>query len=137
MERWRKNLNHFRQEINLKKEAHVNTRKIKTNQRKDSRNKHDIRAKERVDNNPNKSYIVGMKEKIITIKVDGANQGQWSNLLLELNLMRKAWKSYGVDISLKAHGLKNIIEWGNKVNDYTRQARRPGKRIQPNKRPRA
>ena len=29
-----------------------------------------------------------MKEKIITIKVDGASQGQWSNLLLELNLIR-------------------------------------------------
>jgi len=41
--------------------VHVNTRKIKTNQRKDSKNKHDIKAKERVDNNPNKSYIVGMK----------------------------------------------------------------------------
>ena len=78
-----------------------------------------------------------MKEKIITLKVNGASQGQWSNLLLELNIMRKAWKSYGVDLSLKAPGLKNVIEWGNKVNDYTRQARRPGKRIQQNQRPRA
>ena len=34
-----------------------------------------------------------MKEKIITIKVNGASQGQWSNLLLELNLIRKAWKT--------------------------------------------
>jgi hypothetical protein len=47
-----------------------------------------------------------MKEKIITIKVDGASQGQWSNLLLELNLIRKAWKAYGVNISLKAPGIK-------------------------------
>ena len=76
-----------------------------------------------------------MKEKIITITVDGASQGQWSNLLLELNLIRKAWKSYGVDMSLKAPGLKNAIEWGTRVNDYVRQSRRPGKRIQPNKRP--
>ena len=53
-----------------------------------------------------------MKEKIITIKVNGASQGQWSNLLLELNLVRKAWKTYGVDLSLKAPGLKNAIEWG-------------------------
>ena len=30
-----------------------------------------------------------MKEKIITIKVNGASQGQWSHLLLELNLMKK------------------------------------------------
>ena len=27
------------------------------------------------------------------------HQGQWSNLLLELNLMKKAWKSYGVDMN--------------------------------------
>ena len=54
---------------------------------------------------PKISYIVGMKEKIITIKVDGASQGQWSNLLLELNLIRKAWKAYGVNISLKAPGI--------------------------------
>ena len=48
-EQWQKNLSHLKQEINLKKEAHVNTRKIKINQRKDSKNKHVIRAKERVD----------------------------------------------------------------------------------------
>ena len=77
-----------------------------------------------------------MKEKIITIKVDGASQGQWSNLLLELNLIRKAWKTYGVTMSLKAPGLKNAIEWGTKVNDYTRPSRRPGKRVQSNQRPR-
>ena len=74
-----------------------------------------------------------MKEKIITITVDGASQGQWSNLLLELNLIRKAWKSYGVNMSLKAPGLKNAIEWGTRVNDYTRPSRRPGKRVQQNK----
>ena len=78
-----------------------------------------------------------MKEKIITIKVNGASQGQWSNLLLELNLIRKAWKAYGVDISLKAPGVRSIIEWGTKVNDYTRPSRRPGKRVQSNKRPTA
>ena len=78
-----------------------------------------------------------MKEKIITIKVNGARQGQWSNLLLELNLMKRAWKSYGVDISLKAPGIKSIIEWGTRVNDYTRPSRRPGKRVSSNQRPRA
>ena len=112
-------------------------KKNKTNTRKDSKNRHDIRDKERVDINPNKSYIVGMKEKIITIKVNGASQGQWSNLLLELNLIRKAWKPYGVNLSLKAPGIRNTIEWGTRVNDYTRPSRRPGKRVQPNKRPTA
>ena len=65
-----------------------------------------------------------MKDKIITIKVDGAAQGQWSSLLLELNLMKQAWKSYGVDITLKAPGLKSILNHGTKVNDDTKKNRR-------------
>ena len=55
-----------------------------------------------------------MKEKIITLKVNGALQGQWSHLLLELNLMKKAWKSYGVDVQMSAPGLKKIIDWGTR-----------------------
>tara|TARA_R100000995_G_scaffold76310_1_gene45892 strand:- start:141 stop:347 length:207 start_codon:yes stop_codon:yes gene_type:complete len=65
-----------------------------------------------------------MKEKIVTIKVDGAAQGQWSSLLLELNLMKQAWKSYGVHINIKAPGLKNIINHGTKVNDDSKRNRR-------------
>ena len=76
-----------------------------------------------------------MKDKNITIEVNGASQGQWSNLLLEFNLMKKAWKSYGVDITLKAPGLKSTIEWGTKISEYNRPSRRPGKKIQPNKGP--
>ena len=76
-----------------------------------------------------------MKDKNITIEVNGASQGQWSNLLLEFNIMKKMWKSYGVNITLKAPGLKNIIEWGNKISEYNRPSRRPGKKIQPNKGP--
>ena len=68
-----------------------------------------------------------MKEKIITIKVDGAAQGQWSSLLLELNLMKQAWKSYGVHINIKAPGLKNIINHGTKVNDDSKRNRRSSK----------
>jgi len=58
-----------------------------------------------------------MKEKIITLKVNGAAQGQWSSLLLEINLMKKAWKPYGVDINMKASGLKNVLNYGTKVNN--------------------
>lgn len=76
-----------------------------------------------------------MKDKNITIEVNGASQGQWSNLLLEFNLMKKAWKSYGVNIALKAPGLKSTIEWGTKISEYNRPSRRPGKKVQPNKRP--
>ena len=65
-----------------------------------------------------------MKDKIVTLKVNGAAQGQWSSLLLELNLMKKAWKSYGVDINMKAPGLKNVLNYGTKVNDDAKRVRR-------------
>ena len=55
-----------------------------------------------------------MKEKVITIKPKGVSQKQWSNLLLELNLMKRAWKPYGVDLQISAPRLKNIIKWGTK-----------------------
>jgi len=64
------------------------------------------------------------KEKIITIKVDGALQGQWSSLLLELNLMKQAWRSYGVDITMKAPGLKNVLTHGTRVNDGSNTTKR-------------
>ena len=57
-----------------------------------------------------------MKDKIITIKAKGITQKQWSNLLLELNLVKKAWRPYGVDLQLSASGLKNILKWGTKVH---------------------
>jgi len=73
---------------------------------------------------PKISYIIDMKEKIITIKVDGALPGQWSSLLLELNLMKQAWRSYGVDITMKAPGLKNVLTHGTRVNDDAKKVRR-------------
>jgi len=65
-----------------------------------------------------------MKEKIITLKIDGAAQGQWASLLLELNLIKKAWKPYGVNINMKASGLKNVLNYGTKVNDDAKRIRR-------------
>ena len=68
-----------------------------------------------------------MKEKIITLKVNGALQGQWSHLLLELNLMKKAWKPYGVDMTMRASGLKSVLNYGTKVHDDTKKVRRNSK----------
>ena len=76
-----------------------------------------------------------MKEKIITIKVNGASQGQWSNHLLELNLIRKAWKSYGVDVEIKAPGLKNIIKWGTTIHNEPKRNRRTGNKVEQDERP--
>ena len=68
-----------------------------------------------------------MKEKVITLKINGAAQGQWSSLLLELNLMRKAWQSYGVHMNMKAPGLKNVLTHGTRINDNTSKDRRSSK----------
>ena len=65
-----------------------------------------------------------MKEKKITIKLNGATQRQYSTILLELNLMKKAWKSYGVDMNMKAPGLKNVLNYGTRVNDDAKRNRR-------------
>ena len=63
-----------------------------------------------------------MKDKIITIKPKGISQKQWSILLLELNIMKQAWKPYGVDIQMSAPGLKRIVDWGTKKygTDHTK-----------------
>tara|TARA_R100001129_G_scaffold61020_1_gene41445 strand:+ start:170 stop:382 length:213 start_codon:yes stop_codon:yes gene_type:complete len=70
-----------------------------------------------------------MKEKIITLKINGAAQGQWSHLLLELNIMKKAWRSYGVDINMKASGLKNVLNYGTRINDDSKKIRRSSNKI--------
>ena len=72
--------------------------------------------------------------KTVTLNVEGISQGQWSTFLLELNLMKKAWKPYGVDVKLKAHSINKIIEKGTTVNEYTRSTRQISKRLQHNKR---
>jgi len=50
--------------------------------------------------------------KTITLKVDGTSQSQWSTFILELNLMKKAWKRYGVEVDLKAPNINKIITQG-------------------------
>ena len=58
-----------------------------------------------------------MKEKIITLTPRGISQKQWSSFLLELNLMKKAWKPFGVNVEIKASGLRNVLKWGTTVHD--------------------
>ena len=48
--------------------------------------------------------------KTVTITSKDISTKQWSNLLLELNLIRKAWKPYAT-LNLEARGLKNVIKW--------------------------
>jgi len=53
-----------------------------------------------------------MKEKTITIKTNKISQRQYSTLLLELNIMKQQWRSYGVNLQLSAPSLKKIIALG-------------------------
>ena len=55
-----------------------------------------------------------MKEKKVTVSAKGASIKQWSDLILELNLMKKAWRPYGVNIDIQTPGIKKIISWGTK-----------------------
>ena len=56
-----------------------------------------------------------MKKATITAK--GASVKQWSDLMLELNLMKKAWHRYGVTIEVKTPEIKKILAWGTKKYD--------------------
>ena len=58
-----------------------------------------------------------MKEKKATISVKGASVKQWSDLILELNLMKKSWHRYGVTLDIRAPEIKKIISWGTKKYD--------------------
>ena len=58
-----------------------------------------------------------MKEKKATLVAKGASVKQWSDLILELNLMKKAWQRYGVTITIQTPQLKKIISWGTRKYD--------------------
>ena len=49
--------------------------------------------------------------KKLTITSKNISQKQWSNLILELNLMKKQWHKYA-DINIEAPGIKKILAWG-------------------------
>jgi hypothetical protein len=52
--------------------------------------------------------------KKLTITSKDISQKQWSQLVLELNLMKKAWSSYA-KIELQGPGIKKIIAFGTRV----------------------
>ena len=111
--------------ISLKKEGLDSTKKIKINRKNVKNHRKDTKA--RVDKRPLISYIERMKGrnmKTVTINVSGASQSQWSTFLLELNLMKKAWRSYGVDAELKAKSLTKIINLGTTHGEANRKIRK-------------
>jgi hypothetical protein len=74
-----------------------------------------------------------MKEKIVTLKPVGISQKQWASFLLELNLIKKAWKPYGVDVQMSAPGLRNVLKWGTDAYVTDRKIRRTSKSLSQDK----
>jgi len=66
--------------------------------------------------------------KTITINVKGTSQSQWSTFILELNLMKKAWKRYGVEVNLKTPNINKIISQGTN-NDVEKNKKRKSNHI--------
>ena len=62
-----------------------------------------------------------MKEKKVTLSIKGASIKQWSDLMLELNLIKKAGHRYGVTLNIQAPGIKKIISWGTRKYDAKEQ----------------
>ena len=56
-----------------------------------------------------------MKEKQLTITSSNITQKQWSQLILELNLIKKDWASYAT-LDIKCPGIKKIIAHGTRTN---------------------
>ena len=58
-----------------------------------------------------------MKEKKVIVSAKGASTKQWSDLMLELNLIKKAWHRYGVTLDIQTPGIKKILSWGTRTYD--------------------
>ena len=57
-----------------------------------------------------------MKEKKLTITSNNISQKQWSNLILELNLIKKSWAPYA-KLELNTPGIKKVIAHGTRNYD--------------------
>ena len=52
--------------------------------------------------------------KKLTITSKDISQKQWSNLVLEMNLIKKSWAPYA-KIEIQGPGIKKIIAFGTRV----------------------
>ena len=57
-----------------------------------------------------------MRERKLIISSRNITTKQWTNLLIELNLIIHDWKPYA-KLELQAPGLKKIIAFGRKTGD--------------------
>ena len=59
-----------------------------------------------------------MKDKKVTIIAKKISQKQWSTLILELNIMRKAWQPFA-DLTIHAPKVNSIISRGTSNKSLT------------------
>ena len=57
-----------------------------------------------------------MNTRKLTISSKNISQKQWTNLLIELNLVKEAWRPYA-KLELQAPGIKKIISFGRRTSD--------------------
>ena len=72
------------------------------------------------------------KERTISLTVNNITPKQWTNLVIELNLVADAWKSYGPQIKLKTRNLERIIKWGRRKNENVVKNRRSSQKMESN-----
>ena len=70
-----------------------------------------------LDSPPIISYTRFIMSRKITLNIKGESSKQYTTLILELNIMAKAWNKYGVNITLP--GKEKIIKWGQKTGKDT------------------
>jgi|MGYP001206731116 hypothetical protein len=54
--------------------------------------------------------------KKVTITSKNISAKQWTNLMLELNLIKKQWKQYAT-LDISGRGLEKILAFGTKTYD--------------------
>ena len=54
--------------------------------------------------------------KKLTIASKNISHKQWTNLILELNLIKKSWKPFA-SLEIQAPGIRKIIETGTRAYD--------------------
>ena len=52
----------------------------------------------------------------VTISCDKISSKQWSVLLVELNLMKEAWKSYAT-LNIEAPDFEKVVRWGKRKHN--------------------
>ena len=52
----------------------------------------------------------------VTLSSKDISAKQWASLILELNLIKKAWERYA-KIDIHAPGIKKILTQGRRIND--------------------